>query len=392
MNDQTRTNEEFNTSPHPAMLGMKPMEMGSLDMGDPGVVNNKMKHYRHESIHWLEAGRIAMGKVNMIAGDPGLGKSFMTMELAARASRGEIGSSMARVVVMSAEDDPCDTIAPRLRNMAANLNNIHFIEGIRREPGGSIDLLTLDRDMERFEEMIEDLAPVSLIVIDPISAYMGKADSNNNAEVRAVLARLSTLAARTGAAVVCVTHLNKDNGSGRKAVYRTMGSLAFTAAARTVQLVTKYEPSDHEQDEHAKDKRIVSMVKNNLGRIQPARVFVVRDGICTWIDEEVDIDADHFANGRVTFDAPETGTDKALEFLSRVLCVEPRPSSEIFERGAAQGLSKDMLKGAKKAMGAVSFKRGPIWYWSRDQPDKSFESDLRDAIEPALDYDDNGYL
>ncbi|MHA7813833.1 MAG: AAA family ATPase [Phycisphaerales bacterium] len=372
---------EYNTTPHPAMLGEGPIETGPADFGDPGIVHRKTKHYRHETIHWLEPGRIAMGKVNMIAGDPGLGKSFMTMELAARASRGEIGSSLASVVVMSAEDDPCDTIVPRLKNMAANLNNVHFIEGIRREPGGCIDLLTLDRDMERFEKMIEEIFPVSLIVIDPISAYMGKADSNNNAEVRAVLARLSSLAARTGAAVVCVTHLNKDNGNARKAVYRTMGSLAFTAAARTVQLVTKYEVSDGHSDEHAKDKRIVSMVKNNLGPIVPARVFIVRNGICTWLDEQVDVEADHFANGRVTFDAPETGRDKALEFLTRMLGASPQPTREIFERGAAQGLSEGMLKNAKEAMGAVSFKQGKVWYWSREGIDTSFEADLRDALE-----------
>ncbi len=384
--------EEFNTSPHPALMGIEPLEMGSMDMGDPGIVNNKMKHYRNESVHWLEPGRIAMGKVNMIAGDPGLGKSFMTMELAARASRGEIGSSTSCVVIMSAEDDPCDTIAPRLRNMAANLNNIRFIEGIRREPGGPIDLLTLDRDYERFEQMILDNFPVSLIVIDPISAYMGNADSNNNAEVRAVLARLSILAARTGAAVVCVTHLNKDT-SGKRAVYRTMGSLAFTAAARTVQLVTKYEPTKGHSDEHAKDKRIVSIVKNNLGPIQPARVFVIRNGICTWIDEQVDIDADHFANGRVTFDAPETKTDQAVEFLERMLATGIHPAKEVFERGAAQGLGEDLLRNAKKTMGVVSFKQGKVWYWSCNGiPDPEFEPELRDAIEPALDYDDNRYL
>tara|TARA_E500000318_G_scaffold111291_1_gene129323 strand:+ start:86182 stop:87393 length:1212 start_codon:yes stop_codon:yes gene_type:complete len=403
MTNQTNQDNEFNTSPHPALLGIEPLEMGSMDMGDPGIVNNKMKHYRNEAVHWLEPGRIAMGKVNMIAGDPGLGKSFMTMELAARASRGEIGSATSCVVIMSAEDDPCDTIAPRLRSMAANLNNIRFIEGIRREPGGPIDLLTLDRDYERFEQMILNHFPVSLIVIDPISAYMGSADSNNNAEVRAVLARLSVLAARTGAAVVCVTHLNKDT-SGKRAVYRTMGSLAFTAAARTVQLVTKYEPTKGHSDEHAKDKRIVSIVKNNLGPIQPARVFVIRNGICTWIDEEVDIDADHFANGRVTFDAPETKTDQAVEFLERLLDAGAQPTKEVLERGAAQGLSRRVLHDAKQAIHAVSYKEGKVWYWSRDGKDDA--KLIRDSVEPGLleppgppdephddlGYDDNGFM
>jgi putative DNA primase/helicase len=401
MTGQADGHSGFNTSAHPALRGIGPMDTGPGDTGDMGIIDNTMKHYRNEEVHWLDPGRIAMGKVNMIAGDPGLGKSFMTMELAARASRGEIGDPLAGVIIMSAEDDPCDTIAPRLRNMCANLSNIRFIEGIRREPGGPIDLLTLDRDYERFEQLIIDRFPVSLIVIDPISAYMGSADSNNNAEVRAVLARLSALAARTGAAVVCVTHLNKDT-SGKRAVYRTMGSLAFTAAARTVQLVTKYETTEGHSDEQARDKRVVSMVKNNMGRMMPARVFIVRDpGICTWLDEEVDIDADQFASGRVTFDAPETKTDKAIEFLERVLDAGSQPAKLVLERGAALGMSRRVLEDAKKVMHAVSYKDGKVWYWSRHGRDKDLEKLLRDAIEPPatpdgavdpLGYDDNRFM
>lgn len=378
--------QEFNTSPHPAMLGIGREEMGPGDMGDPGMVRRTGKHLRPESVHWLEPGRIAMGKVNMIAGDPGLGKSFMTMELAARASRGEIGSAMARVVIMSAEDDPCDTIVPRLKNMCANLANIEIVEGIRREAGGFVDLPSLDRDVDKLEEMIEDIHPVSLLIIDPISAYMGTTDSNNNAEVRKVLARLSALAERTGAAVVCVTHLNKDNGSGRKAVYRTMGSLAFTAAARTVQLVTKYQSTPGQDDPGAKEKRIVSMVKNNLGRIMPARVYILRDpGICTWLDEEVDIDADHFANGNVTFDAGETKGDKAVEFLEGMLAGGAVAARDVFERGEAMGHNKRTLQRARVTVGAVTMKLGDVWYWMRDDGDtESFEAELRDSVEPEV--------
>jgi putative DNA primase/helicase len=397
MSEETPTSQRdtrgFNTSAHPAMLGQRRFEMGPGDTGDTGIVHHRSKLYRHEQTHWLDPGRIAMGKVNMIAGDPGLGKSFMTMELAARASRGEIGCSGASVIIMSAEDDPCDTIVPRLKNMCANLNNVQIVEGIRHKAGDYVDLIDLDRDIDKLEMMIEDLFPVSVLIIDPISAYMGSVDSHNNTEVRRVLGRLSTLAVRTGTAVVCVSHLNKDSGTGKKAVYRTMGSLAFTAAARTVQLVTKYETTPGEDNEQSKHKRIVSMVKNNLGQILPARVFIVREpGVCTWLDEEVDIDADHFANGRVTFDAPEPAADRALEFLTRMLGASPHPSKEVLERGAALGLSASSLKDAKRTIGAVSFKRGKVWYWSREAPDASFEPDLRDAVEPELGYDDNGFM
>ena len=383
--DNTTTNTDmFDTSPHPALLGISRVEFGPADMGEPGFVSRRMSEYRSEKVHWLEPGRIAMGKLNMIAGDPGLGKSFMTLELASRASRGEIGSARGQVVILSAEDDPNDTLQPRLRNMCANLNNIHFFEGIRRGTGEFVDHPMLDQDMERLNQKMDEHHPVSLLVIDPISAYMGGADSNNNAEVRKVLAGLSSLAERTGAAVVCVTHLNKDSGSGKQAVYRTMGSLAFTAAARTVQLVTKYRTTEGQDDPNAKHKRIVSMVKNNLGKILPARVYMLRDpGICTWLDEEVDLDADLFANGKVTFDAPETKADRAVEFLERMLSAGAQPAKDVFERGAAQGLSEPTLKKTKEQMGLVSYKRGKAWYWSREGHE-DVQEEVRDAVEDDL--------
>ncbi len=371
--------QRFNTSPHPALMGARPIDFGPDDMGDPGLVGFDASQFREETIHWLEPGRIAMGKLNMIAGDPGLGKSFMTMELVARASRGEIGKQGAMSVILSAEDGPGDTIIPRLRAMCANLSKVHILTGIRREGGGCLDMPTLDRDMERLERLIEDKFPVSLVIIDPISAYMGKADSNNNAEVRGVLAMLSGLAERTGAAIVCVSHLNKDT-TGKKAVYRTMGSLAFTAAARTVQLVTKYETTPGHHDEHAKDKRVVSMVKNNLCESLPARVFVLRNGLCTWLDEEVDIDADQFASGRVSFDARETMGDQACEFLERIMSAGEQPAKEVLERGAAMGLNEPTLRKAKGEMGLVSCKRGSVWYWAREGHEDVREQ-VRDAIE-----------
>lgn len=371
---EQHAHHDFDTSPHPALLGISRIEMGGYDSGAPGMVTRRMCEYRAEKVHWLEPGRIAMGKLNMIAGDPGLGKSFMTLELAARASRGEIGSACGQVVIMSAEDDPNDTLQPRLRNMCANLNNIHFIEGIRRGNGEFIDQPMLDQDIERLQELIEDHHPVSLIIIDPISAYMGKADSNNNAEVRTVLANLAALAQRTGAAVVCVSHLNKDNGSGKKAVYRTMGSLAFTAAARTVQLVTKYQTTDGQNDPNAREKRIVSMVKNNLGKILPARVYILRDpGICTWLDEEVDVDADIFANGKVTFDAPETKIDHAVALLQDELRMGERPAGELLQIAKDHGISKTQMTEARQLLCVTSRKTKAGWVWSMPEHENDFE-------------------
>ena len=373
------------------------------------VVIKDMTQYAPQAVRWLEDGRIAMGKLTLIAGDPGLGKSFMTLELAARVSRGEVGrranGASGRAVMMSAEDDAGDTLVPRLNAMCARMNRVHFLEGIRGVSPNALDLPQLDRDTDRLIEAIKQIGDVSLVVIDPISAYMGKADSHNNAEVRSVLAQLAYLAQVTGAAVVCVTHLNKDS-SGKRAVYRAMGSLAFTAAARTVHLVTKHPKANDQSyaaqhDEHVGLKRVVSMVKNNLGPILPSRVYVIADGALVWLDETVGGDADgHGASGDDdgvdgsgfggdgfgvdgvggVFEVRETKEDQASVFLERLLSGGARAAKEVFERGAAMGHSKRTLQRAREAVGAISTKRGDVWYWSRE-PDPGFEPLLRESVD-----------
>lgn len=377
----------------------------------PGAVLKSMRQYEPETVRWLEPGRIAMGKLTLIAGDPGLGKSFMTLELAARVSRGEIGRrpncATGRAVVMSAEDDPCDTLQPRLSEMCANLSRVHFLEGMRSLGSEHIDLPRLDRDTDRIIDAIQKLDDVSLVVIDPISAYMGNADSHNNAEVRAVLAQLARMAHVTKAAVVCVTHLNKDSGSGKRAVYRAMGSLAFTAAARTVHMVTKH-PKHSDADYQQQDpsvglKRVVAMVKNNLGPIMPPRVFVIDDGILVWLDDEENFDADDLVTGGGQSQQPAPGSglvevtdgsgalfqggdsqaQLATDLLVEALANGPRSATAIYQQADACGLSKKTLRRAKASMGIVSFKHGRVWYWSRDEQDVS--QLVRDAVEPELD-------
>jgi RecA-family ATPase len=387
----------------------------------PGVVIRPMTHYTPEPIRWLEEGRIAMGKLTLIAGDPGLGKSFMTLELAARVSRGEIGRGVmgrgvigkggtpnsttqhpspmgGRAVIMSAEDDASDTLVPRLKAMSARLSRVHFIEGVRSFDSSFVDLPQLDRDTDRLIEAIQTLdesqeSPVSLIVIDPISAYMGKADSHNNAEVRSVLAQLARLAQVTGAAVVCVTHLNKDS-SGKRAVYRAMGSLAFTAAARTVHLVTKYPVQDSnrhsnqvtntaadgsgDQQDLDKHKRVVSMVKNNLGPIVPARVYVIEDGILVWLDEEMDADADALEGG--SFEAGFNAIEEARAFLTDRLIGGPLQRSVIMTQSKQQGISESTLRRAKDELRVQSKRVKGVWIWS-----------LETRGSAPTELDDNGF-
>jgi AAA domain-containing protein len=395
---------------------------------DRSVVIKSMNQYTTTPIRWLEEGRIALGKLTLIAGDPGLGKSFITLDMAARVSRGELprraqisgdGShepannakpyaghlvDCGQVVLLNAEDDAGDTIKPRLETMGADLDRVHLFEGVVQPMGRCVNLTQLDTDVQLLANSLKKIEHLKLIIIDPISAYMGKTDSHNNADVRSVLAQLARLAQWTGAAVVCVTHLNKDAG-GKRAIYRAMGSLAFTAAARAVHLVSKH-PDDA-------SKRVVAPVKNNLSEESSPRVYRIDEGRVVWIDEDIQWDADSieqaFDGGRATPSAME----EAKRFLEEALGEGPALATKLREDAEGNGISFGTLKRAKRALAIESYRRGDDWYWMirtdesdepRDsmpihpEPDELIDPD-EEADEAELrelarlhGYEDNSYV
>ena len=343
--------------------------------------------YQPSPVHWLWPGRVPIGKVTLMAGDPGLGKSFVSLDLAARTSAGlampgeSVDGKLAplgpnedpvrqpgSVVLLSAEDDPGDTIRPRLEAMNADLSNVRVIPGVHGQNDAGrhvMRLAELDRDMARLHRALERIDSPRLVIIDPISAYMGQADSHNNSQVRTVMAELGRLAAHHQVAVVCVTHLNK-RGEGGRAVYRTMGSLAFAAAARVVLLVAK-----HPEDE---SKRIVMTVKSNVGREAPALAYQIVEtfdgdaSLVHWLDEEVPFTADELERSDEGIDAL---TD-AGEWLSELLRASPAGEADagvILKEAEAAGFPAKTLRRAKRRLGvqakrlSVGNEGGGRWVW-----------------------------
>ncbi|MDF1870600.1 MAG: AAA family ATPase [Phycisphaerales bacterium] len=373
---------------------------------DRSVVIKSMNKYTSKPIDWLEEGRIALGKLTLIAGDPGLGKSFITLDLASRVSRGELPSrrssgsvqltDQGQVVLLNAEDDAGDTIRPRLEAMGADLSRVHLLEGVVKPMGRCVNLTQLDTDVQLFANTLKKIDNLKLIVIDPISAYMGKTDSHNNADVRAVLAQLARLAQWTGAAVVCVTHLNKDAG-GKRAIYRAMGSLAFTAAARAVHLVTKH-PDDA-------SKRVVAPVKNNLSEEVKPRVYRLEDGRVEWIDEQIQWDADSIESAFEGERTAPSAMEEAKRFLEAAMKDGARPSKEVLDEAEAHGITASTLQRARQALGTRSFRDNGIWHWVFDSFDKKAplgamrvlpEPDIiPDRIEdndPSFEYEGNDFF
>lgn len=315
-------------------------------------------------LRWLWPGRIPLGKVTVIAGDPGLGKSLVCLDTAARVSNGAqwpdgADNDIGSVLLVSAEDDPEDTIRPRLDAHDANVDKIHFLDSITcvgddGQPDSRAPTLA---DVVPIDLWLQRQVDCRLIVIDPISAYLGETDSHKNAELRAVLAPWAALAANRGVAVVCVSHLTK--ASGANPLYRITGSLAFVAAARAVYVVAK--------DKNDSQRRLFLPVKANLGPDSCGlayRVFADGDTACIeWEAGQVDIDI-HDALAPDVPDREQPERDEATEWLRDRLENGPVPVKELKKEAIAAGVTWRTLERAKSSAGVRARKRGMGgWIW-----------------------------
>jgi len=340
----------------------------SLASRNPTPVTVRLSDVQPELLRWLWPGRIALGKLTLLCGDPGLGKSFVTLDLAARVSSGTTWPDMpllpnpaGSVVLLSAEDDLADTIRPRLDAAGANAASVVAIQAVRRtRSNGQVveDYFDLTEDLPALETAIRQTPECRLVVIDPLTAYLGKTDSHNNAEVRAVLAKLFELAARHKIAVLAVTHLNK--ASTLPAIYRAMGSLAFVAAARAVWAVVR------DEDDEAGRRRLFVPVKNNLGADETGLAYALepvgQTARVQWESDPVSIRADDALDGggrkaKAQHDARQFVIDTITANGGDML------SDDLSSAAEAQGISEHTFWRARKAV-AESYKekgRGGRW-------------------------------
>lgn len=324
-------------------------------------------------IKWLWKGRFALGKLSILVGDPGLGKSFLTLYLAARVSLGEAwpdGTPCPKgsVIIVSCEDDVADTISPRLKAAGADVSKIHQLTAVihYNQKGEPVEGGFLLENVAALEEAVINIGDVVLVTIDPLSAYMGKSDSHNNAEVRGVLAPLSELAAKYGFAVIGVSHLNKAQHLDM--VYRTMGSLAFTAAARAVWVVVK--------DKDAPDRRLVLPIKNNIGIDDSGLAYRLKQvgdtAIVEWEVDPVTININELLSNVPAGKGGGVERNEAVEFLKGLLSEKPLEVKVIKKQATEAGFSwktvkraKDLayIKGRKEGFGADGY-----WVWAWPTP------------------------
>ena len=306
----------------------------------------RLSDIQPEEVQWLWYPYIPLGKLTVIQGDPGEGKTTFVLAMIAALTKGEALPERepldpVNILYQTAEDGLADTIRPRLDALGADCSRVLVIDESKRE---------LSLSDERIRQAMEKTR-AKLLVLDPLQAYLGaEVDMHRANEVRPILKRLGSVAEQMGCAVVLIRHLNKMQG--QKSGHRGMGSVDFQAAVRSVLLVgrTKEDPQ----------LRIVVPDKSSLAPEGESIAFALDPelgfqwkGYCAYNAEEL--------LGGSTKQV-QTKTMQAEETL-RNLLDKPAPAEEILRRITAVGISERTLMTAKKNLGVLSEKRGAQWFW-----------------------------
>ena len=325
------------------------------------------------AVQWIWHSRLAVGKHTCIGGEPGTGKSQLSIFAAATVSMGgrwpcdEEKAPRGGVIILSAEDGERDTIVPRLHAAGADLGSIHLVSAVKEE-NAPRRAFNLQADMALLEERIQGIGDIKLVIIDPISSYLGSADSHKNAEIRGVLEPLSEMAERLNVAVLSITHFSKAGATNAtKALHRFIGSIAFVGAPRMAFAVM--EDPDNE------GRRLFLHAKNNLavppqGLAYKLNQVVIEPAAAGIIASRVDFEleaVDMTANEALAVEVGKGKTkaiDAAKNFLTELLADGPELQPSVETTAAVAGLSWATVRRAKNELGVESHRVGDGWSWS----------------------------
>lgn len=318
-----------------------------------------------EAIEWLWDGWLATGKMHVFGGAPGTGKTTISMWLAATVTTGGRWPDGSRsisgnVVIWSGEDDPRDTLVPRLISSGADLSRVYFIDDVRDV--GVSRSFDPARDIEPLTRKLTEIGDVKLLIVDPIvSAIMG--DSHKNAEVRRGLQPLVDLASSMRCALLGITHFSKGTG-GRDPVERLTGSLAFGALARVVLVAAKHQSEGND----GRAVRLFCRAKSNIGPddggfeydLHQAELST-KPGIFAssvlWGDAVDGVARELLATADAYDGEGGTITD-AKRFLLDLLADSPLPAKVVKGDASDAGYSWATIRRAQKALGIESVKEG----------------------------------
>lgn len=319
-------------------------------------------------VRWLWQGRIATGRLSLLAGHPGAGKSWVSLALAATLTRGAAlpdetnGREPCNVLLASAEDDPGDTIGPRFDSLGGDPDRFVVIDGVAtddRERGlvlpGDVAVLDAELRLARLADR-----PYSLVIIDPLAAYLpASMDSHRDVSVRATLAPLARLAQQHDVAILAVSHLTK--GIRDTPALRAQGSVAFTAAVRT-QLLLARDP----QDEEDTPIRHLVVVKSNVGPEGLGLKFTLEGGRFGWLGPSTLTGRELTARSGDTPGRTGSGAlAEAESVLRQILAGGPVSAHDGLEAAAQAGVSEASIGRARRALGVTTRKAAYSggWEW-----------------------------
>lgn len=342
---------------------------GTVIADPPRVILTRGSDVQPEPVDWLWDGWLAAGKLHLIGGAPGTGKTTLAASLAAVITCGgrwpdgscaELGS----VVFWSGEDDNADTLNPRLRAAGADMSRVLTVDGVRE--GNERYPFDPARDMDALRAALETVPDVRLIVFDPVvSAVSG--DSHKNTEVRRGLQPLVDLAGQFRCALLGVTHFSKGT-SGRNPVERITGSVAFAAVSRLVMVTAKRETTGEQLGQ-----RIILRAKSNIGPDGGGFLYELQEGDLAdypgvkassvrWGELVHGTASELLAEAEQSDDG--NGSD-AASFLRDLLAHGDMASNDIYQEAERAGYSLDSMKRAKRRIGVLAVKKGMEggWVW-----------------------------
>ena len=332
---------------------------------EPDLKLINMEMVEVEQIEWLFYPFIPFGKVTIIQGDPGEGKTTMVLQIIAKLTKGEAifprqeqkieeknGAEMpvdsnvdnlmepVNVIYQTAEDGLGDTIKPRLLAAGADCSRVLVIDD-REQPLTMLDI--------RLEEAIVQ-TKARLVVLDPIQGFLGaEVDMHRANEIRPLMKRVAVLAEKYHCAIILIGHMNKN--SNGKSSYRGLGSIDFQAAARSVLIVGRIKDEP--------EVRVVCHVKSSLAPEGKSIAFRLdKDNGFEWIGE-YDISADDLLSGENRGQKIRS----AKEFLKEVLASGSVAQTKVAEEAESRGIKKKTLWNAKKELEIDSVKIGNQWFW-----------------------------
>lgn len=321
-----------------------------------------------EHVEWLVDQSFPLGMLAVIGGQPGLGKSQISINLAAGVTSGVglpgngVFKDLGSVIILANEDDAARTIRPRLDAAGADITKVHIVEGVARE-GADVDMFQLDLDIADLRERALQIGDVKLIIIDPPSAYLGtKVDSYKDSDVRGMLMPLGRLAQETGAMILLIVHLNKRTDGG--AQQRFSGSTAWTAAPRVGFMVA---------EDPLTKQRFMLPVKNNIGDDRLGYQYHIEEKLIGYGGQTFKssyIVWDQTTNRSVgeLLTPPKASKPDAVgvakDFLQDELANASLPVDQIQAAAKAAGISWPSVLRAKSKMLITSDKIGSGWTWT----------------------------